>query len=157
MVNLATSWEGEGVFRRALEGGDLDRARTALGRLAWLGADAPSRHVQLGRRLAGEGAVGEAMSEFQTSITLRPTGPAWRSVGRLHEEQGSWSKAIEAYAGALEIDEQDVEALYHTGLAWLRLGEPERALIPLEQAAQLAPTDRQIAAALERARRRTPQ
>jgi tetratricopeptide (TPR) repeat protein len=154
LVNLSTWWEGEHVFQRTLVDGDLGRSRTALSRLAWLGADGPSRHVKLGRRLAAKGDAEQARFEFQASIALQPNTPAWRSLALLQEERGEWKQAIEAYSMALEVDADDVQALYRSGLAWLRLDEPDRARSILEQAAALAPGDRGIAAALERARRR---
>ena len=145
--------EEEYGFKRALERGDLARASLALERFSWLGRDGPSRHTQLGIRFAQLGERQPAEREFRRSIESHPTFAAWQAMGRLHEEAGLPRRAIHAYEAALEFQPEHTLTLYRTGMLWLRVGEPQRAVLLLERAEKVAPDQGMIRASLLRARR----
>jgi hypothetical protein len=140
-------------FSKALSRGDFVRARTALDRLSWLGRDGPSRHTELGRRLAREGRISEARRELLRSIDLNPTLRGLQSLAQLHEQQGEWRDAATVYDAALAFAPDDASLQFRQGKAWLEAGEPARAVPPLERAFELEPNRKVIGLNLARARR----
>ncbi len=144
---------GDLGFGEALSRGDTRSARVAMERLKWLGRDGPSRHTELGRRLAGQGEVLAARREFKRSIELTPTARAWKSMAQLFEQQQQWQSAAVAYDSALAIQPEVASTLFRLGRAWLEAGHPQKAIAPLERAASLAPGEKIIGLNLARARR----
>ena len=150
---LLTLYEEEFGFDRAIERGDVARARTSVERFEWLGRDGPSRHTRLGIGYASLGEPRPAQREFLRSIELHPTFQAWQSLGRLRDQEGDWRGALVAYEAALGLRPDDATTLYRSGVMWLRGGRPDLALPLLERAAERAPRQGTIRASLVRARR----
>jgi hypothetical protein len=148
-----TYWGGDLGFGEALSRGDTQRARVAIERLRWLGRDGPSRHTELGRRLAGKGELHAALREFERSIELTPTVRAWKSMALLFEQQQQWQRAAVAYDSALALQPEVASTWFRLGRAWLEAGHPQKAIEPLERAAALAPDEKIIGLNLARARR----
>jgi tetratricopeptide (TPR) repeat protein len=153
MYGAFAFWAGDFGFSEALQRGDFASSRQALDRLAWIGRDGPSRHTQLGRRLAREGQRAAALSAFQRSLRLAPTARGFQSLGLLHEQALEWQLAATAYDSALALQPDDVSALFRAGRGWLESGQPARAIPLLERAAGMAPDENVIALTLARARR----
>ena len=152
-ISVVSFWESEFGFGRALERKDLDRARTAVERIAWIGRDGPARHTKIGLLLAEGGRLDEARSSYERSLELRPTSLAWQSLGMLEERQQHWGEATAAYASALELAGDDVGTLYRFGLSAIEAGEPGRAEEALARAVELAPANGLLRPALAKARR----
>jgi tetratricopeptide (TPR) repeat protein len=76
-------------------------------------------------------------------------------LGRLHEDAHAFEAAERAYAAALALAPDDVEALNRRGVALLGLGRNEEARQVLERAVALAPNEKLIEMNLARARART--
>ena len=150
---VVTYWSDDMGFSAALSRGDVETARQAVKTLKWLGRDGPSRHTELGRRLARQGEDAAALVEFQRSVELSPTVRAWKSMALLFEQRREWEHAASAYASALALEPDDASMLFRVGRAWLEAGRPENALEPLERAAALAPGQKLIGLSLARARR----
>jgi hypothetical protein len=144
---------GDLGFGGKLSRGDTHGARVAMERLKWLGRDGPSRHTELGRRLAGQGETLAARREFERSIELSPTARAWESMAKLFEQQRQWQRAAVAYDSALALQPEVASTLFRLGRAWLEAGYPQKAIAPLERAAALAPGEKIIGLNLARARR----
>src|ERR1700674_377132 len=78
----------------------------------------------------------------------------WRSAGSYVEKgnrllaQGKVEEARLNYRRAIQKDTNFGEAYYRLGLALIRLERPREALPPLEQAARLLPTRRDIKTSL---------
>jgi tetratricopeptide (TPR) repeat protein len=140
-------------FSRALSRGDIQTARQAIEKLKWLGRDGPSRHTELGRRLARQGEDAAALIEFRRSVELNPTVRAWKSIALLFEQRREWQSAASAYDSVLALQPDDASMLFRVGRAWLEAGRPENAIEPLERAAVLAPGQKLIGLNLARARR----
>ncbi len=153
MYGAFAFWAGDFGFSEALQRGDFASSRQALERLAWIGRDGPSRHTQLGRRLAREGQRAAALSAFQRGLRLAPTARGFQSLGLLHEQASEWQLAATAYDSALALQPDDVSALFRAGRGWLESGQPARAIPLLERAAGMAPDENVIALTLSRARR----
>jgi tetratricopeptide (TPR) repeat protein len=72
---------------------------------------------------------------------LRIADP-WYIKGTLRLDQGDYQGAIEDLSRALELDPLEPATLLRSrGLAWMRLGELERALQDTDEALRLAPHD----------------
>ncbi len=151
-VSLLARFEEESVTR-ALEKGDLPRARVASQRLAWIGRDGPRLHMAIGRELRRQGRADAAIGEFGKAIALHPTAEAWHSVGAVHAAQRRWSEAALAFEQALALDPYAHTVLHHLGVARLELKQMEQARQAFARAAELEP-DREIhRIMLERAER----
>ena len=146
-------WVGDFGFSEAMAQGNLGKSKQALESLAWIGRDGPSRHTELGRRLARDGRSDAAAREFKRSLELAPTARGFQSLGLLHEEAREWQLAAAAYDSALKLDPADVSTLFRAGRGWLQNGQAARAIPLLERAVGLAPEKKIITVTLERARR----
>lgn len=102
---------------------------TAAGaeRLAWIGRDSTQRRENIGLRALQRGNVAFARQQFERSIAFYPTSLGWSHLGESLAAQGSLPRAAEAYATALRLDPDNVEAQFLSGLAALDLGQPDRA------------------------------
>jgi hypothetical protein len=150
---VVTYWADDMGFSQALSRGDIQTARQAIEKLKWLGRDGPSRHTELGRRLARQGEDAAALVEFRRSVELNPTVRAWKSIALLFEQRREWQSAASAYDSVLALQPDDASMLFRVGRAWLEAGRPENAIEPLERAAVLAPGQKLIGLNLARARR----
>jgi len=148
-----TFWVGDFGFARALSSGNIPAAREAVRRLAWLGRDGPSRHTELGRRLAREGDLEGARRAFEQGLALAPTARGFQSLGLLHEHEREWQLAATAYDSALAVGPEDASTLFRAGRAWLESGRPDRAIPLLERAERLEPDEKLVSLNLARARR----
>ena len=150
----ATTYEDHVGFQRALERGALRRATISADRFALIGRDASDRRLRLGMHLASDGRHREALVQFHRAIGLEPSVEAWRSVARIYSESGDDERAIVALESALALDLDDALAHYRIGVAQLRLGKPSLAAESLQRADELSPDNRNVQAALRRARLR---
>lgn len=74
--------------------------------------NSPGLHLMRARRLRDAGRNSEAISEFETSIHLRPNAPdAYTELGSLYIEQGQVAAGIREMRLALEADPGDPLAL----------------------------------------------
>jgi len=146
-------WAGDFGFADAMAEGNLAKSKQALQRLAWIGRDGPSRHTELGRRMAREGHPEAAARQFERSLELAPTARGFQSLGLLHEEAREWQLAATAYDSALELDERDAKTLFRAGRSWLESGEAAKAIPLLERAVEMLPGEKVVRVMLERARR----
>jgi tetratricopeptide (TPR) repeat protein len=153
LYGLVTLYEEEFGFDRALERGDVARARQAVERFEWLGRDGPTRRLRLAARYAGLGELQPAERELRRSIDLHPSFEAWQTLARVAEQQQDWPAAEEAYEEALRLRPDDPTATYRLGALWLEMGRPDLALPQLERALELAPRQGAIRASLLRAER----
>jgi hypothetical protein len=127
VLTVAGTLEAEYGVGRALAASDVDRLAVAANRLKWMGA----------------------IREFDRSLALRPTAAVWINLGVAHERENRLAQAIEAYESALDLDPENVTALYYAGQASLRTGQLTRARELLERASTLAPERADIRSALE--------
>ncbi len=148
----ATFWEEEVGFARSLQERDLGRAVLATDRLAMLGRESASRHRLLGQAYANRGELTAAMLQFEQSLAVLPTTETFRSMGKLRYQQADWRAALDSYDALLEIEPNDAEALFRSGLALMKLGTPSDAIPRLERALLIEPNVREIQSALRRAR-----
>ena len=159
-VNLIDVWERAQLVKPDLE---VERVRTGVERLAWLGRESPFARTRLAKQLAQRGDDAEAMAEFRRANQLAPTAEAWRGIGLLHERAEELEEAAEAYEAALALEPERRSLRYRAGAAWLELAEgaevePSRAAelraraIPrLEEVLRAEPDHKKAARRLGRA------
>ncbi len=135
-----------------LGAGDTPGAVEALRRAAGLRPASPPLRENLGRALLKSGLPAEAAAEFQAALALAPSTNGWRGLAEARTALGDGAGALAAFDGLLALDPADVMALNNAGVLALQAGDAGRGAALLERAADLAPSDPAILAALLQAR-----
>jgi tetratricopeptide (TPR) repeat protein len=93
---------------------------------------------------AADGSTSD--SDGATSTAVKPTiGPELYVMnGQLHESQGNYSKAIDSYSKALEIEPKNPSALLSTARLYERQNEKDKAVEFFQKAANVAPNNAAI-------------
>ncbi|HEX4146270.1 MAG TPA: tetratricopeptide repeat protein [Pirellulales bacterium] len=98
-------------------------------------------HTNLGRTLARQGKVDEALAEFQNSVELDPAGaaPVYRSMGIVLAQHGRIDGAIVKMRQAVTADPK--LGIAHVGLAALlaQRGDADEAIIQFRRAIEIDP------------------
>ena len=63
------------------------------------------------------------------------------TIARLQEEQGNYKRAIEGYQGALDKDNENLEACHRLGILYDRVGNTDASDQYFLRALELAPKD----------------
>ncbi len=155
-IMFGAKWEREVGVRQALAAGNLVRVRRAMDRLAWLGRESPKLHMALGRVLERKQREGLALAEYEQSLALYPSAPAWFAIGALHLKRQEWAPAAEAFEDGVALDHLRGQDHYTLGLALLELHQPERARDAFARAVDLNPTRKIHRTMLERAEAAIP-
>lgn len=111
--------------------------------------DRPARHLALGRAYARAGRTDLAVTTLGRAAERFPTDPgAFAALARVWLEQAvatgdriALQKGLEAARQAGTIGGTDSALHTLTGMAWLRVQEPRRALRSFEQATTVVPAD----------------
>lgn len=152
-ITMTETVEREVGIERAFSRGDLERVEQAARHLAWLGFDGPEAHTRVGSLAVARNDLARAARAFEHSLELWPTAAAWTGLGYVRGQlRGDWNSALAAFRAALDLDASYGEALFHSGVAYLELGLPERALEQLQAAERASPGLEKVRRALERAR-----
>jgi len=101
-----------------------------------------------------EGDLDAAATAFQRGLDAHPTAAAWSGLGFVQAHRGEFSAALRSFERALELDPDYPEALRHAGVAYLNLGQIERAVERLGRADALRPGSPDIERPLASARAR---
>ncbi len=97
----------------------LDQTRRAIA----LGDATGRGHAILGGMQASAGQMIEASRSFERSLEQDSTqGEVWRALARTREESDDLGGARAAYAQALVVDEEDLEASFRLGMLEARAG-----------------------------------
>jgi len=107
--------------------------------------------MALGRALERKQREGLALAEYEQSLALYPSAPAWFAIGALHLKRQRWAPAAEAFEGGVALDPERGGAHYALGLALLELHQPERARDAFARATALNPERKIHRTMLERA------
>ena len=94
--------------------------------VAW-SLENPEVYSRRGRLFYERGAMRAAYRDLRTVLTLRPlhSEAAW-TLGRVHFEERSYSRSIEAFEFSLSLDPEQPQVHYEAGLAYLRLEPADR-------------------------------
>ena len=94
----------------------------------------------LGRALAAQGRVDEAVAEYREALRIDPRHAATLSkLGNALADQGRFEEAAREYAAALEADPRDHKTRNNYARVLLKLGRVEAGVRELEAAARLRP------------------
>jgi hypothetical protein len=135
----------------ALLEGNSERVQVATKRLRWMGRDDSEMRAQLGFLLAQQSDGEAALREFERSNAIKANALAWTNIGALHERRGRIQAALSAYAAALALEPDNIDALHYAGRASLKAGRRDDAQRHLERAVSLAPDRPDIRATLAEA------
>jgi tetratricopeptide (TPR) repeat protein len=92
-------------------------------------------HYNLGRLLAAQGKVEEAIAEYRAAAKLQPELAEARSdLGNLLSAQGKWQEAVEAYRAAIEIKPDEAPFHYELGLILMKQGKQAEAIAAFREA-----------------------
>jgi tetratricopeptide (TPR) repeat protein len=105
----------------------------------------PQARYNRGRIKYALGQTAEAREDYVSALRLNPRHVrAWLALSALEASTGDFARAEQAARAAVEISPDNVGALFNLGLALLSQGRPAEALPPLQQAASLAPNDKDV-------------
>lgn len=115
--------------------GDLEGAEMALVAALEISPEHGKSLVNLGRVLLDAGRPADALVRLEQACELVPESvDAQRVRGRALHSLDRREEAVDAYAAALAIDENDAWSLNNTGLILIEQEEFEAARTPLERA-----------------------
>ncbi len=160
-ANAAESYEGyirlddhspEIFYKLALAArgdGRLARATTALQQAVKLNPNFHEAHYVLGLCLRDRGQLSEARAAFDRAITISPAFiPAREELADLYRLEDSDREEIEQLEALFALDPAKAERLIAVGLAHLRAGNRDLAVVTLGRAAELFPDMPNVYAAL---------
>jgi tetratricopeptide (TPR) repeat protein len=129
--------------------GSLTRAISALQQAVKINPNFHEAHYVLGLCLKDREQLGEARAAFDRAITLSPAFiPAREELVDLYHLQNNPRAEIEQLEALFALDPAKAERLIAVGLAYLRAGNRELAVVTLRRAAELFPDTPGIYAAL---------
>ena len=95
---------------------------------------------KLGYSLFSRRDFDEAMSFYQKALTLSPNnGETHGKIGDLLAGKKDFKNAINHYVKALEVNGNDAQSHYNLGIAYYRIGRPDRAKKHFTIAAKISP------------------
>src|SRR4051794_1905691 len=91
---------------------------------------------------AGKEELNKAEDAAENALALNRDLPlAHHARGLVHRARGQHPEALEAFAGAVDLDPDFARALAQKANEWALLGVPRKALPRVERAIQLSPHD----------------
>jgi tetratricopeptide (TPR) repeat protein len=119
--------------------GEDDAARRHSAQAAQLRADAQTQ-TDLGRRLAAEGRVVEALQCFAAAVGADPThADAYFAAGDVLYAAGEYQRAAEIYQSGLLHSPESAAGFFAIGNCYLRMGAGDAAALAYRQALALRP------------------
>ncbi len=124
------------------EEGQGDAAKEHFSRAIALDANSFAAHYGLGRLLASEGKLAEAITHLRRALSLNPSPEMHYLVGRAYLEQGIFQSAVRHLRKAVRLDPGFDVAHYSLGYLFWQFGRPDEARKYLETASSIRPTFR---------------
>lgn len=89
----------------------------------------------------------DALADYEKLVddTEGDFAPAHVGLGRAYAAKGDMDEALKAYKKAIEVDPLNANAHYYSAVALFYKGDKEQAKKEIDQAAQIAPDDPEIA------------
>jgi arylsulfatase A-like enzyme/Flp pilus assembly protein TadD len=157
LSRVASEWRGPGAEAASLYArgqllasrGDDAGALLVLERAFALAPGDDDVEQALANTLSRVGRLEEAMGHYRSILARSPCYlGALTNLGAAHERIGKLDEGIRFYQAAIRCDARYANAYRNLGAALARKGELRRALAILHQARELAPDDRELAAAV---------
>lgn len=151
------SWTGFNEFGTFYLGHDNEKAAAQYRRAVELTPDNALARSNLGLALEELGQDAAAEAEFQHSLRLRPTYPAYTMLGRLYYRRQRWAESAAMIEKALQLNRADYRVWANLALAYEWMGQTVAAgqargeeLVRIEEASRLAPDDAAVLVELGR-------
>ncbi len=109
--------------------------------LTVLTPDDPAAWYNYGSLLLRVGDFSGARDALKTSVKLRPDAAAQNNLGQALEKGGDTKGAAEAYAKASDLRRDSMDFARNAGAAYLKAGDPDKAMIYFSRAVELGDTD----------------
>ena len=104
--------------------------------------DAALAHFYRAKVYSSEGRTAEAAAELHTAIRLKPDlAAAWSDLGQALKGQQDDAGAFAAFERAAKLDPHDASAQARLGAEYLHRHQPREAVIHLQKALEVNPTD----------------
>src|SRR2546423_465945 len=133
----AERFESTNVMR--VEDKTTERARTDDGDMSARGC------LARGRALLEEGQLNEAIAELSRAVSLDPKlAQAHNLLAVAYDRKGLHDRAKDSYERAVDVNENDPDALNNLGYSLYISGNYRAAVDKLKRAARIAPTDARI-------------
>jgi tetratricopeptide (TPR) repeat protein len=125
-----------------LRKGDLDGAISALEKILETTPQDPNALFYLGLGYVGKRMYAEAVAPLTRVTELRPTFPgAYFELGVCYRELGDRPKALEFCDKSLQLDPDNVDANYNSGLILFETNRVDEALVRFERGLVSRPDD----------------
>jgi Flp pilus assembly protein TadD len=97
-------------------------------------------HSNLGRALAGQRRYDEAVTHFETALSLRPDDVKTRNnLGNVLAQQGRHAEAVREFEEALRLNPDHVTAHNNVAISYKKLGRIGEAIAHYREAIRLQP------------------
>ena len=117
-----------------------DEARQAFDRALQIDPTFAPAYVSLGRLQIAQGSLGEAEALFRKAIAVnRYTFAAWSGLAVVQDRQGRRPEAMSTYAGLLEIEPNNLQAMFDLGRWAMEANDLSAARAWLSRVASLQP------------------
>jgi tetratricopeptide (TPR) repeat protein len=130
------------------DNGELDSAKNYLTDALKFKKNSFTAHYGLGRILASEGKLREAITHLKQALRLKPTPEMYYLVGRAYMEYGRAEIAMRHLRRCIDLDPKFDAALYHLGLIYLKQNELLLAQEHFQAAHDLNPRESRYRVAL---------
>ncbi len=105
--------------------------------------------AQLAKQLMAAGRASEAVPIYRELVRAMPDNPGLAlNLGLALDMSGDKRAAIREYQAVLKLDPQSFPARLLMGTAYLDLGQPSEAIVPLEESLKLRPGNQEAQATL---------
>jgi len=109
----------------------------------------PAEKAQLAKQLMAAGRASEAVPIYRELVRAMPDNPGLAlNLGLALDMSGDKRAAIREYQAVLKLDPQSFPARLLMGTAYLDLGQPSEAIVPLEESVKLQPGNQDAQATL---------
>lgn len=114
--------------------GDCAMATEHMLEASRMSGNNPDFLVRLGEMHLEAGRFAQALTQAESALAAnRQHAGAWELLGRIHQEQQQWQKAIECYHRAMMSKPNNATVQLALAGIYQRLGRPQRALATLER------------------------
>lgn len=140
------SAEAERVFTTAMTVAKAKRTNEAITLFTQIVEKDPKDFVawtELGTVYFAASKTDDAETSYKRAVALKPDFmPALINLGKLHLSKKAFDKASEVFYKAITVDAKSADAFHYLGESYLQLKQGSKAVIALNEAIRLAPSEK---------------